>query len=158
MPKPVFKINDINEILLSNINLLDKFDKNIKISFLNKTSKSKININCDYEQISRVFFNLIKNSIESIQEKANKYSDFSKIINIEIFDLKEYITINIIDFGNGFPDTNEKNLIKPYYTTKQKGSGLGLSIVNKIINDHNGTIKLSNHKNGAMVEIKLPNK
>ena len=158
MPKPVFKINDINEILLSNINLLDKFDKNIKISFLNKTSKSKININCDYEQISRVFFNLIKNSIESIQEKANKYSDFSKIINIEIFDLKEYITINIIDFGNGFPDTNEKNLIKPYYTTKQKGSGLGLSIVNKIINDHNGTIKLSNHKNGAIVEIKLPNK
>ena len=52
----------------------------------------------------------------------------------------------------------KKNLIKPYYTTKQKGSGLGLSIVNKIINDHNGTIKLSNHKNGAMVEIKLPNK
>ena len=49
-----------------------------------------------------------------------------------------------------------QNLIKPYFTTKQKGSGLGLSIVNKIINDHNGTIKFINQNEGAKIQIILP--
>jgi len=49
-----------------------------------------------------------------------------------------------------------KNITKPYFTTKAKGSGLGLSIVNKIINDHNGTIDFSSNINGAKVKINLP--
>ena len=51
---------------------------------------------------------------------------------------------------------NAKQLIKPYFTTKEKGSGLGLSIVNKIINDHDGNIQFMNSKMGAKIEIKLP--
>ena len=51
---------------------------------------------------------------------------------------------------------NTKDIIKPYYTTKQKGSGLGLSIVNKIINDHNGSIKFKTIQFGAKVEIIFP--
>jgi len=69
--------------------------------------------------------------------------------------LNYYININISDTGTGFGKIDTKNLIKPYYTTKQKGSGLGLSIVNKIINDHNGSIEFSNEKNKAKVQIKL---
>ena len=49
-----------------------------------------------------------------------------------------------------------KDIIKPYYTTKEKGTGLGLSIVDKIINDHNGSIKFLNTINGAKVQIILP--
>ena len=48
------------------------------------------------------------------------------------------------------------NIIKPYYTTKPNGSGLGLSIVNKIINDHNGSVKFNSNNNGTKVEITLP--
>ena len=47
-------------------------------------------------------------------------------------------------------------MIKPYYTTKQKGSGLGLSIVNKIISDHNGSINFYSIKTGAKVQLILP--
>ena len=120
------------------------------------TLKEKLFINCDYEQISRVFFNLVKNSIESIQEKCKKTSNISKIIDIEIKERRDYIILNITDNGIGFPDINAKNLIKPYFTTKQKGSGLGLSIVNKIINDHNGSIKFINQNEGAKIQIILP--
>ena len=52
--------------------------------------------------------------------------------------------------------SNLKNILKPYYTTKSKGSGLGLSIVNKIINDHNGSINFNSTKIGAKVKITLP--
>ena len=156
MPKPLFKKNNLYDILIYNIELLKKINKEIKFDF--KFSNKNIIYYCDYEQISRVFLNLIKNSIESIIEKSKNTSNLSKIINIEIIERRDYININISDTGTGFGKIDTKNLIKPYYTTKQKGSGLGLSIVNKIINDHNGSIKFLNRENGAKIEILLPNK
>ena len=153
MPKPLFKKNDLVEIIETNINLLSKIDEKIKINF--KTQNKEIILSSDYEQLSRVFFNLIKNSIESIQEKAKKTSNISYIIDIEIIEIRDYITINITDDGIGFTNINAKELIKPYFTTKLEGTGLGLSIVSKIINDHNGTMSFENIKNGAKVKINL---
>ena len=112
----------------------------------------------DNEQLSRVFFNLIKNSIESIQEKAIKIGDFNKKISIEIKRINNYIAINIFDNGIGFSKKITREIIKPYYTTKEKGSGLGLSIVNKIINDHNGTIEFKSDSIGTNIIINLPTK
>ena len=155
MPKPLFRENDIVELINSNIVLLQKIDTTIKINFDLKKYKN-IKIICDYEQISRVILNLIKNSIESIREKAQKIKIFDKIIDIEIIRRSDYIVIEISDNGVGFRDQQIKELIRPYYTTKQKGSGLGLSIVNKIINDHNGSIKFNSIKVGAKVQINLP--
>ena len=155
MPKPLFRKNNLIELINANILLLNKIDETIDINFKNN-GFSKIFSLSDYEQISRVFFNLIKNSIESIQEKANKSKDFNKKIDIEINKINDYINIIIIDNGLGFVSQNTKDIIKPYYTTKQKGSGLGLSIVNKIINDHNGSIEFKTIQFGAKVEIILP--
>ena len=70
--------------------------------------------------------------------------------------IRDYIDINLIDNGIGFADKNLNNLIKPYYTTKKNGSGLGLSIVNKIIIDHNGFFKILEHKNGAKIKLSFP--
>ena len=154
MPKPVFRNNGIIEIIKNNISLLKEVDKSISIKF--NYNKAELSINCDGEQISRAFFNLIKNSIESIQEKATKNADFTKIIDIAIKDKSDYIAVNITDNGTGFSTGIIKNITKPYFTTKLKGSGLGLSIVNKIINDHNGSIKFNSNENGAKVEVILP--
>ncbi len=155
MPKPLLKRNNIVEVVNNNIEILKNISKDIKINFNLKNQKSLFFM-FDNEQISRVFFNLIKNSIESIQEKSSKSTDFDKIIDIEIIERKDYIGINLSDAGIGFLKNNAKQLIKPYFTTKKKGSGLGLSIVNKIINDHDGSIQFMNSKIGAKIEIKLP--
>ena len=157
MPKPLFKKNNLNKVINENINLINKIDSNIKIKLINHLSK-EININFDLEQFNRLFFNLIKNSLESIQEKAEKDSKIDKNIDIEIRQRRDYIIVNVIDSGTGFKNKNTKELIKPYFTTKEKGTGLGLSIVDKIISDHNGSIQFLNHKNGAKVQIILPNK
>ncbi len=155
MPKPLFRENDLIELINSNIILLKKINSNIKINFFFKKHKI-LKVLCDYEQISRVIFNLIKNSIESIEEKSLKTKVFDKIINIEIVKRSDYIVIEIVDNGLGFQSQQFKKLIKPYYTTKQKGSGLGLSIVNKIISDHNGSINFYSIKTGAKVQLILP--
>ena len=155
MPKPLFRKNNLVDLLNTNIDLLKKTDETINID-LNYSKNDNLNFNCDYEQISRAIFNLIKNSIESIQEKAEKIGVFDKKIIIEIRRMEYYIEINIFDNGIGFSTGNKKEIIKPYYTTKKKGSGLGLSIVNKIINDHNGSIEFNSKSSGTNVNISLP--
>ena len=157
MPKPLIKKNNLYEVISENINLLNKIDPNIKIKLINHLSKNNY-VNFDYEQFNRLFFNLIKNSIESIHEKSQKGNKIDKNIDIEIRGRRDYIIINLLDSGIGFRNKKTKDLIKPYFTTKEKGTGLGLSIVDKIISDHDGSINFINQKNGAKIQIIIPNK
>ena len=153
MPKPILKDNDLLQILKENLNLVSQLDKDVKINF--KTNLQKIIFKGDKEQLSRVFFNLIKNSIESIQQKEEKNPNFNKEITIEIGEHNDHIFITIIDNGIGFDNfaNNIKDILHPYFTTKKNGTGLGLSIVNKIINDHNGKIEFIPITNGAKINI-----
>ena len=153
MPKPIFKNNDLLIIMNESINLMSELDKSIKISI--KNNVEKIIFNSDKEQLGRVFLNLIKNSIESIQEKSEKTSNINKNIAIELNDNDNHISLIINDTGVGFKNlsTNVKDILNPYFTTKKKGTGLGLSIVNKIINDHSGDIKFKSKDEGAEVKI-----
>ncbi len=153
MPKPILKDNDLLKILNENINLLSDIDKEIKINL--SSNNDKIIFNCDKEQIGRVFLNLIKNSIESIQQKTIKDPDFQKKISIEIDQNNDHIKFTLIDNGEGLSKIkgNIKDILNPYFTTKKNGTGLGLSIVNKIINDHNGDLNFYNISDGAKVEI-----
>ena len=153
MPKPIFKNNDLLIIMNESINLMSELDKSINISI--KNNVEKIIFNSDREQLGRVFLNLIKNSIESIQEKSEKTSNINKNIAIELNDNDNHISLIINDTGVGFKNlnTNVKDILNPYFTTKKKGTGLGLSIVNKIINDHSGDIKFISKDEGAEVKI-----
>ena len=153
MPKPILKDNNLITLLRENIKLLQKLDDTIEINI--NFNEEKIIFNSDKEQLSRVFFNLIKNAIESIQQKTNNNLNFLKKITIEINKFNDNININIIDNGIGFGtiEKNIKDILNPYFTTKKNGTGLGLSIVNKIINDHNGKIKFIPLNDGAKVQI-----
>jgi two-component system nitrogen regulation sensor histidine kinase NtrY len=153
MPKPILKNNNLVLIIKDNINLLKEVDKKIDIELY--FNKDIILLNSDNEQLSRVFLNLIKNSIESIQEKNFNINDFKGKINLEISDNYNYIEFIIIDNGIGFGNLKNdiKNILNPYFTTKEKGTGLGLAIVNKIINDHNGTINFIPINDGAKIKI-----
>ena len=115
----------------------------------------EIFLNSDKEQIARVFFNLIKNSIESIQQKAENDSNLEKKITIEVNEENNHIKINIVDngIGLGIFAANIKDILNPYFTTKKNGTGLGLSIVSKIINDHNGKIEFIPLDQGAKIKI-----
>jgi len=158
MPKPIFRENNLVDIIQENINLLKELDNSIDISFNNNFDK--IFLKSDKEQISRVFLNLIKNSIESINQKAQNNNNFSKKIAIELTEDDSYIKVTLEDNGVGFSElkNNIKDILNPYFTTKKNGTGLGLSIVNKIINDHNGKIDFIPIKNGAIINIIFLNK
>ncbi|WP_262589259.1 sensor histidine kinase NtrY-like [Candidatus Pelagibacter communis] len=153
MPKPILKENNLIQIIEENIKLLNELDNSINISV--NTNSKEVFLNSDKEQLARVFFNLIKNSIESIQQRAENDSNLDKIITIEVNEENNHIKINLIDNGVGFGifAANIKDILNPYFTTKKNGTGLGLSIVSKIINDHNGKIEFIPLDEGAKIKI-----
>ncbi len=153
MPKPTLRENNLVHLLKENIKLLKELDNSIEIDL--STNSEKIILNSDREQISRVFLNLIKNSVESIQQKTENDSNFNKKITIELTENDGHINLVIVDNGIGFGKFSEniKDILNPYFTTKKNGTGLGLSIVNKIINDHNGKIEFIPRNDGAEIKI-----
>ena len=154
MPKPILKKVNINEVVSRSINLFKLSEP--KINFTISKLKLVKYIRGDAEQLNRVFLNLIKNSIESINEKKNKILDLQGKISIDIIEDNHYIYVNIVDNGIGFKDVDKEKMLTPYFTTKKKGTGLGLAVVTKIISDHNSTILFNSNEDGATISISIP--
>ena len=104
----------------------------------------------EYSKICIVFFNLLKNSIEAIESEGK--------ITIDISEKDKDIVIRITDNGAGIKKGFEETVGTPFVTTKSTGSGLGLSICQKIIESHKGSFRLFNNKDserGCTAEIVL---
>ncbi len=153
MPRPILSKINISQLINKSLDFIKLTSKN-SINLINKTKNNFIN--GDEDQLNRVFINLIKNSEESILEKSQKQLNFKGNIDIEIEGNNDYIVIRILDNGIGISDT--RKAMTPYFTTKKTGTGLGLPIVTKIINEHSGNLSIKNKKNnnGAIVTITLP--
>jgi two-component system, NtrC family, nitrogen regulation sensor histidine kinase NtrY len=150
MPRPVLKKINIIKIINNSLDFIKITSKNT-INLINK--KDSFFINGDEDQLNRVFINLIKNSEEAFLEMIKKNPRFKGNIDIEINDNNDYIIILLTDNGTGITDA--KKAMTPYFTTKKKGSGLGLPIVTKIINEHYGTFSIKNKSNDIGTEVKI---
>jgi len=150
MPRPIFKKINIIDVVNRSIDFVRMSSKN-QVNL--KSNNKKLIINGDAEQLNRVFINLIKNSEEAFLEFDKKTPNFKGKIDIEIISNKDYIMIKLNDNGKGISDI--KKVMTPYFTTKIKGTGLGLPIVNKIINEHSGEFLIQNKKNGSGINIEI---
>jgi len=107
----------------------------------------EIFIEADYDRLKQVFINLIKNSYE-----AN-----SKKIKLDVSIKKDKVKIMVIDDGDGIEEKELRKVGQIFYTTKQKGTGIGVSLSKEIIKLHQGTIKYeSKIKKGTKVTLILP--
>jgi two-component system nitrogen regulation sensor histidine kinase NtrY len=150
MPRPILKKTDIIKVINNSLILIKMTSKN-KINLIKKTKKTLIN--GDEDQLNRVFTNLIKNSEEAFLELSKINTNFKGKIDIEIISNNDYIVVKLTDNGTGISDT--KKVMTPYFTTKTKGTGLGLPIVSKIINEHSGDFSIKNRIDGDGVKIEI---
>ena len=143
---PELTKTEINLVDLINelVNLFQKEDLTINIL----SSSKKINFICDEIKIRQVFVNLINNAYEA------KKDDSTCEIEIRLRKTKSSMIVNFIDNGSGIND--DIDIFQPYVTTKKTGTGLGLAVVKKIIDEHDGSISIKNNKlSGANVEIQF---
>jgi PAS domain S-box-containing protein len=106
-------------------------------------------INCNENQLKQVFINFIKNAMEAMSNGG--------VIKIECKKEHNELCIRFIDEGSGISEENLKRLGEPFFTTKESGTGLGLMISFKIIEEHGGTIQVESQLGiGSTFKIKLP--
>ena len=155
MPKPIYQKNNLLEVIKTSVDTYKLNYQNIKFKLDNDLTDEIIF--CDKGQISRLLMNLYKNSIESIEEQYDQDKSAGEIIT-KLSNNNYNFVITIIDSGVGFKDSGRFTQHDPYFTTKKNGSGLGLSIVSKIVHEHNGQIFYDNRSdsNGAYVTVTLP--
>ena len=138
LPKPKFEKFQIS-MVFDKIQTLLKEDaklNNIAIEF--KTSPPQLELNADIILLEKVLINLIKNAFQAFEKTSNGKVTITAFNNIE-----NRVIINITDNGVGIPSNIIDDIFIPFYTTKEKGSGIGLSLSRQIMRLHNGTITVS---------------
>jgi PAS domain S-box-containing protein len=126
------------QAILNNVQIFMEIDENIPF------------IECEENQLKQVFINLLKNATESMLAGG--------IIKIKVqMESESRIMLSFSDTGSGIPEDRIEKLGQPFYTTKEKGTGLGLMVSYKIIKDHNGLIQvISDVNKGTTFQILLP--
>jgi two-component system nitrogen regulation sensor histidine kinase NtrY len=140
--------NQLNDIIQETLVLFQEAHKRIQFEFVpNELPILRV----DRDQMKRVLINLIKNSLTAIENegKIKIHTNYDHRLQI--------VRLEISDDGRGIPDEDKGRLFEPYFSTRKSGTGLGLTIVNAIISDHNGYIRVRDNKpKGTTFLIELP--
>lgn len=146
IPKPNFKIFPVQD-LFKNIHLLMEEElTDSKINFLTRIEPDNLKVSADEQLIEQVIINLIRNSIHALDNRANPTIELKAFYN-----KRGRVTMQVADNGTGIlPEVLDKIFI-PFFTTKQSGSGIGLSLSRQILRLHNGTISANSVPNKETV-------
>jgi nitrogen fixation/metabolism regulation signal transduction histidine kinase len=149
MPQIERKLVDLNVLVNQSVDLYDAQD-NITIEFDLASDVPRLLL--DTNNISRVLINLVKNAAESVEQKR----DLNVKITTQYLPSQGIVRLTVQDDGDGFDTAIIDRVFEPYVTTKLKGSGLGMAIVNNIIEQHDGRIFAGNiEPHGAIITIEF---
>ena len=141
---------NVRELIENTLELLSPQALLNNIQFKRKFEESPFIIKGEKNQLKQVFLNILKNAIEAMPQGGDIHINLQK-------GLADECIISIQDQGCGIPEELLPRLGEPFYSLKEKGTGLGIMICNKILKQHHGSITYkSKIKEGTLVEIKLP--
>lgn len=159
MPKPEVKSYDVMKSIRQVV-----YDRRLSLPDIDVTLFTDIDTlaACGDERLTgQALSNLLKNAGEAVyrRQQAQEGDDIPQKIDINVTANDNYVIIEIEDTGPGFPAENRHQILEPYFTTREQGVGLGLAIVNRIVQDHGGQLTLLDRKDqqtGARVYVQLP--
>ena len=135
IPKPNFKISSVKSLFKNIILLMEEEINEKNIEFIVSIEPDSIELSADEQLIEQVMINLIKNSIHALENRENRKIELKAFLN-----RRGRVTIQVIDNGQGIIKEVLDKIFIPFFTTKQKGSGIGLSLSRQILRLHGGTI------------------
>ncbi|MCB2108730.1 MAG: ATP-binding protein, partial [Rhodobacteraceae bacterium] len=158
MPAPVMAPADITKLVTDAVGLHRGAFADIEYSLT--VPPDPVIVRCDGRQIGQAITNILKNAIEAISAKFGPGNDGGTAagkVEVRLKADADKVEIEVADNGIGLPQSERHKLTEPYVTTRAKGTGLGLAIVKKIVEDHRGTLALSDAPNGgAIVKLIIP--
>ncbi|MCE7990908.1 MAG: HAMP domain-containing histidine kinase [Roseivirga sp.] len=149
LPQPEFQTVDVGKMIerVQNLFKPDLEHRNIRMHLF---SPEKLEIQADPDLIDQILINLVKNAMEALEDQTNG------LIRITAAKGSEGVTLQIRDNGPGISEEILENIFVPFYTTKESGSGIGLSLSRQIMRLHRGNITVhSNIGEGTSFELKF---
>jgi two-component system nitrogen regulation sensor histidine kinase NtrY len=135
IPKPNFRIFPVNDLFKNIYLLMEEELSESKINFITRIDPENLMVSADEQLIEQVVINLLRNSIHALENRGNPTIELKAFYN-----KRGRVTMQVTDNGTGIlPEVLDKIFI-PFFTTKQSGSGIGLSLSRQILRLHNGTI------------------
>ncbi len=149
-PAPVqLRLASLNQIVEKTLELLRPEIENRGLTLKAKLAANLTATPVDATQLQQVLVNLIKNAMQAMTTGGS--------LTLQTGETGEEVWMSVSDTGGGIPQEQINRIFEPFYTTKKKGSGLGLMIVQRIIRAHNGRIELESHVGrGTTFRIWLP--
>ncbi|MBI4681951.1 MAG: PAS domain S-box protein [Nitrospirae bacterium] len=146
--KPLFKDVKLADAVEASINMLVPL---IQIRGINLfQNMTDVVVRSDAELLKQVFMNIILNAVQAMPDGGN--------LKIVIEENTEYVTVSVIDDGDGINPQNIEKIFDPFFSTKDKGTGLGLAIAHKIMQTHGGFIRAyRNEGRGSTFCVSFPN-
>ncbi|GLV64037.1 PAS domain-containing sensor histidine kinase [Bacillus mycoides] len=144
-----FPINTFLREYIQQLLASEVFLHNISIDYDFSTELDGVLVNIDRHELVQVFLNLFQNAIDARGERPLS-------IQISSYRLDNFVRITFTDNGTGVPPAIQEYIFDPFFSTKDSGTGLGLSVTKKIIQNHNGTLKMSSNQNGTTFTISIP--
>jgi signal transduction histidine kinase len=152
--EPKLESEDINLILDGMILLVSTESKKKQVELMKEYASDLPSVSIDKEQIKQVFLNVLLNAVDATPESGNITVRTRSIMKATG---EAYVQIEFSDTGCGIPEEFIEQIFNPFFSTKTKGSGLGLSISNQIIQDHRGYIHVESRVDqGSSFFINLP--
>jgi C4-dicarboxylate-specific signal transduction histidine kinase len=137
--------------LIDDILTLIKYDKNLSENVSYELNLSDVKVKCDKAKLQQALLNIITNALQAMKGQPNP-----KLI-CHVKSEGYFASLEFTDNGPGMPEDVAQRIFEPFYTTKSKGTGLGLAITHRIIEGHEGLIKVtSTEKKGTTFFIRLP--
>jgi nitrogen fixation/metabolism regulation signal transduction histidine kinase len=144
---------DLDKLVHEVVDLYRAQDSSVRIVVTSDPTMPPID--ADKGRVRQMLHNLIRNAIEALENRDDGRIDVQASA-IEVDDIN-MVQIRVEDNGPGFNMGSVSQIFDPYVTTKPKGTGLGLAIVKKLVEEHVGTIRAQNRKDGgASISVRLP--
>jgi two-component system nitrogen regulation sensor histidine kinase NtrY len=147
MPAPEARAEDLVEVVRDAV-LLERSARP-EIEFDLALPDHPLVFHGDRGMISQSLTNLLQNAAHAIEDRRAAEPDAPARIDVRLSSHDDVVDLEVADTGVGLPKHGRSRLLEPYVTTRARGSGLGLPIVRKIVEQHNGTIELMDRKDGA---------
>lgn len=147
--RPTMVSTDLGQVLEDVVLFTTRFAKQANVRIELAPVPELRPVRGDADQLKQVFLNLVTNAVQAMSERGGE-------IRVEARPMGDYVTVTVSDTGPGISSEDLTKIYDPFFTKRAEGTGLGLTIVHRIIDEHSGHIEVESSQNGTTFTVTLP--
>ena len=147
--KPTLVRADLNELLQDVVLFTTRFARQSDVHIEQNLAEDLPLVHGDPDQLKQVFLNLVTNAVQAMEAKGGTITLTTRASG-------EYVQVSVADTGPGISPVDAPKVFDPFFTKRAEGTGLGLTIVHRIIDEHEGRIELESSPDGTVFNVTLP--